>query len=93
MGQEAEHQRVAGADPLDAVLGLAGDLGDGVAGVVGQLRTLQVRPEVLDRVELGRVGGQPLGGQPAVLGIQVGAPPPPSPQQLTTDESKKVKEG
>jgi hypothetical protein len=38
---------------LDAVVGLVGDLGDGVAGAVGQLHTLEVGLQVLDRVELG----------------------------------------
>jgi hypothetical protein len=37
MGEEAEHQAVAVADPSDATLGLVGDLGHSVAGEVGQL--------------------------------------------------------
>jgi hypothetical protein len=39
------HQRVAIADPLDAVAGLVGDLGHGVAGEGGQLRALEVGSE------------------------------------------------
>jgi hypothetical protein len=35
VGEEPDHQGVAGADPLDAVLGLVGDLAVGVAGEVG----------------------------------------------------------
>jgi hypothetical protein len=54
VGEEADDQRVAITDPLDAVLGLVGDLGDGVGATVGQLATLEVGPQVLDRVELGR---------------------------------------
>ena len=57
MSQEPHHQRVAVADPLDALLGLVGDLGHGVGGAVGQLGALEVGPQVLDRVELGGVGG------------------------------------
>jgi hypothetical protein len=58
VGQEPEDQRVAVADLLDAVVGLVGDLGDGVAGAVGQRSALEIRPEVFDGVELGRVGGR-----------------------------------
>jgi hypothetical protein len=61
-GQESDDQAIAVADALDASLGLVGDLGEGVAGEVGQLAALEVRPQVLDRVELGGVGGQPRDG-------------------------------
>jgi hypothetical protein len=37
VGEEADDQAVAVADPLDVVPGLVGDLGDGVASEVGQL--------------------------------------------------------
>ena len=57
MGQEPDHQAVAVADPLDAVLGLVGNLGDGVAGAVGQLAALEVGPQVFDRVELRPMAG------------------------------------
>ena len=40
MGEELDHERVAVADALDALLGLVGDLGEGVAGEVGQLDAL-----------------------------------------------------
>jgi hypothetical protein len=46
MGEEADDEAVAVADTPDAVLGLVGDLGDGVAGEVGQLVALQVGPQV-----------------------------------------------
>jgi hypothetical protein len=42
VGQEPDHQAVAVADPLDALLGLVGDLWDSVAGEVGQLAALPV---------------------------------------------------
>jgi hypothetical protein len=42
MGQEPHDQRFAVADSLDAVFGLVGDLGDGVAAAVGQLATFEV---------------------------------------------------
>jgi len=45
VGQEPDDQAVATADPLDAVLGVVGDLGDGVAGEVGQLAALEVGSE------------------------------------------------
>jgi hypothetical protein len=57
VGEEADHQAVTVADPLDAVVGLVGDMGDGVAGAVGQLAALQVGPQVLDGIELRGVGG------------------------------------
>ena len=52
VGQEPDDQAVAVTDPLDAVLGLVGDLGDGVASAVGQLSTLEVGSE--DAVRLVR---------------------------------------
>jgi hypothetical protein len=58
VGEEADHQGVAVADSLDAVLGLVGDPGDGVAGAVGELAALEVGPQVFDRVELGCIGGR-----------------------------------
>ena len=53
MGQEADDQAVAVADPLDATLGLVGDLGHGVTGEVCQFDALQVRPQVFDWVSSG----------------------------------------
>jgi hypothetical protein len=53
LGEEPDHQAVAGTHPLDAPMGLVGDLGDGVAATVGQLAALEVGPQLLDRVELG----------------------------------------
>ena len=47
-----------------ALLGGVGHLDDGVAGEVGHLHALQVRPEVLDGVQCGRIGRQPLHLQP-----------------------------
>jgi hypothetical protein len=40
MGEESDDEAVAVADALDAMLGLVGDLSDGVAGEVGQLAAL-----------------------------------------------------
>jgi hypothetical protein len=47
---------------LDATLGRGGDLLDGVGGQVGQLDSLEVGPQRLDRVQhrLAAVGGQPV---------------------------------
>jgi hypothetical protein len=67
VGEEPGDQLVAGADPLDPLLGSVGDFTKGDGGQVGQLRTLQVRPEVFDGVEVRCVGGQPLGAQPVAL--------------------------
>jgi hypothetical protein len=52
VGEESDGQGLAVTDPLDAVLGLVGDLGDGVAGEVGQLDVLEVGSE--DAVRLVR---------------------------------------
>jgi hypothetical protein len=57
MGQEPDRQAVAVADPLDALVDPVGDLGHSVAGEVGQLATLQVRPQELDRVQFGAEAG------------------------------------
>lgn|SRR6266540_7529844 len=72
VGEEPGDQLVAGADALDAVLGRVGDLAQGGAGQVGQLGALEVGPQVLHRVELGRMGGQPLGPEPVALAVQPG---------------------
>jgi hypothetical protein len=71
VGEEPDDQAVAVADPLDALVGLVGDLGQSVAGEVGQLGALQVGPQVLGWVELGSLGGQPLHGQPGTLLLQM----------------------
>ena len=49
---------VGGLDPRNAALGRRDDLGEGVAGQVGQLHPLEAGPQRLHRVQLGRVGGQ-----------------------------------
>ena len=72
MDQESDDQAVALADALDALFGGVGDLGQGGGGPIGQLQVLEVGPEVLDRVELRRVGGEPLDGQPVVLAVEEG---------------------
>jgi hypothetical protein len=59
-------------DPLDATLGRGGDLGEALAGQVGQLHALEVGPQRLDRVALGRVAGQWLHHQPGPLPAQPG---------------------
>jgi hypothetical protein len=53
MGQEPDHQAVAVADALDAVVGLVADLGDGVPGAVGQRSALEVGPQVFNGVSSG----------------------------------------
>jgi hypothetical protein len=45
MGQEADDQAVAVTDPLDAVGGGVGDLGQTGRGEVGQLQVLEVGSE------------------------------------------------
>ena len=57
VGQEPDDQVLALADSLDALFGGVGDLGQGGGGPVGQLRVLEVGPQVFDRVQLGRVAG------------------------------------
>ena len=61
MGEEPDHQVVAVTDPLDALGGGVGDLSQGGRGPIRQLDVLEVGPQVLDRIELGGVGRQPLG--------------------------------
>ena len=61
------------ADALDAAVGLVDHLGQDKRGEVGQLHGLQARPQALHRVQVGRVGGQPLDHQPVALGVQPGA--------------------
>jgi hypothetical protein len=78
VSKEPDHQAVALADSLDAVFGGVGNLGQGGRRQVGQLQVLEVGPQVLDWVELGGIGGQPLSSQPIALaveeGTQLGAP-------------------
>ena len=64
---------VRAADALDAAVGLVDHLGQDKRGEVGQLHGLQARPQALHRVQVGRVGGQPLDHQPVALGVQPGA--------------------
>jgi hypothetical protein len=45
MGQEPDHEVLVLADSLDALGGGVGDLGDGVAGAVGQRSALEVGSE------------------------------------------------
>ena len=60
MGQEPDDQVLVLADPLDALGGGIGHVGQGGTREVGQLEVLEVGPQVLDRVQLGRGGGEPL---------------------------------
>ena len=55
--------------------GGVGDLGERGGWQVGQLDVLEVGPQILDRVELGRVGGQSLCSEPVVLAVEVGPHP------------------
>ena len=72
MTQERVGQVRGAPDPLDAALGRGGDLLEGVAGQVGQLHPLEVGPQRLDGVEVGRVAGQPFGDQPVALAAKPG---------------------
>ena len=58
---------------LDPLPGRLDDLAEGVAGQVGQLLALEVGPQRLNWVEVGRIGRQPLHHQPVPLGGQEGA--------------------
>ena len=88
VGQERPGQLLVITDPPDPPLGGVGHLDDGVAGEVGQLHALEVRPQLFDRVELGRIGRQPFHLQPGLLGGQPGAqvvaPVRPSPSHSST---------
>jgi hypothetical protein len=55
----AETNRPGGgcSDALDATLSRRGHLSEAVAGQVGQLHPLEVAPQPLNRVQLGRVAG------------------------------------
>jgi hypothetical protein len=57
VGQEPDHQVLVLADPLDALGGGIGHVGQGGTREVGQLEVLKVGPQVFDWVELGRVAG------------------------------------
>jgi hypothetical protein len=52
VGEEPDDQVVAGADPLDALSGGVGDLGQRGRGQVGELDVLEVGLQILDRIEL-----------------------------------------
>src|SRR4051812_28105244 len=66
MGKKPDDQALAGADALDSVLSLVGDLDHVVTGEVGQLDGLQIGPQALDGVEVGCIRREPLGGQPCL---------------------------
>jgi hypothetical protein len=53
--QERVGQVVGAADALDATLGRRSDVVEALAGQVGQLHALEIGPEPLNRVELGRI--------------------------------------
>jgi hypothetical protein len=53
VGEEPGDQVLVLADPLDALFGGVGDLGQGGRGQVRQLDGLEVGPQVFDRVQLG----------------------------------------
>ena len=53
VGQESDCQVLVLADPLDALDGGVGDLGERRGWQVGELDVFEVGPQVFDRVELG----------------------------------------
>ena len=57
MSKEPDHEVLVFADSLDALGGGVGDLGQGSGWQIGQLNVLEVGPQILDRVQLGGVGG------------------------------------
>jgi hypothetical protein len=61
MSQEADHEVLVLADPLDALFGGVGDLSQRRGGPIGELNVLEVGPQVFDRVQLRRIGREPLG--------------------------------
>jgi hypothetical protein len=61
VGQGREGQ-VGVADPPDAAVGRRNDVVEALAGQVGQLHPLEVGPQRVDRVQLGRGAGQPESG-------------------------------
>ena len=61
VGKEPDDQVLVVADASDALFGGVGDLSQGGRGPIRQLDVLEVGPQVLDRIELGGVGRQPLG--------------------------------
>lgn len=54
VGEEGPRELLAGADSVDAAFGCVSDVGEVVAGEVGQLAGLDGRPQQFDRVEFVR---------------------------------------
>src|SRR5215216_4325156 len=72
VGQESDCRVLVLAYPLDALDGGVGDLGERRGWQVGELDVFEVGPQVFDRVELGRIGREPLDGEPVALATQPG---------------------
>src|ERR1700674_3210341 len=73
---EAEEELLRTPYLGNAALGCVGHFLDRVPTAVGQVMSLQLRPEALDRVELRRIGGPTLHPQPKALGGEKGAHAP-----------------
>jgi hypothetical protein len=72
VGEKAGDQVLAPSDALDALGGGVSDLDQSGRGHIGQLHILEIGPQILDRVELGGVGREPLSGEPVALAVQLG---------------------
>jgi hypothetical protein len=70
--QEPVEQARRAADAVDPGVRGRGDVGQVLAGEIGQLHAPEVGPDLLDRVEVRRVRRQPLDNQSAPLGPQPG---------------------
>jgi hypothetical protein len=84
--EEAPQERGATSEPREFAAHRSPDLGDVIRGEVGEAAVLEVRPQLRNRVEVGRVGREPrdvpapTGCEPvANIGMSVG--PAPIPQQ------------
>src|ERR1700730_8512284 len=62
------NKRWARADAAEGATVLVTELGEIARTVVGQFVVFPISPQVLDRIELGRITRQPLDGEPLALG-------------------------
>ena len=72
MGEEGKRELLGLADPGQALAQGGGGFGEVRRAAIGEFLALDIAPQQLDRVEVGRVAGQPFLAQPSALAREVG---------------------
>ena len=72
MAEECEGQLGFVADPRESLVDDPGGLSDGVGAQVGELGSLQVAPDLFDRIEVVGIRREPFDHQPVTLALDEG---------------------